>query len=70
MHEPDRLMPPDLESKFTFIHLDCTQSQNFWNIYHAILDMGHRKRNGNKKERKCDNRNVAGTWSFVSDSET
>ena len=23
--------------------------------------MGHRKRNGNKKERKCDNRNVAET---------
>ena len=30
----------------------------------------HRKCNGNKKERKCDNRNVAETWSFVSDSET
>ena len=28
------------------------------------------ERNGNKKERKCDNRNVAETGSFVSDSET
>ena len=31
---------PDLKSKFTFIHLDCTQRQSFWNIDHAILDMG------------------------------
>ena len=27
--------------------------------------MRHRKRNGNKEERKCDDRNVTETWSFA-----
>ena len=62
IHEK-RLMA-DLESKFTFIHLYFTQRQNFWNIYNATLDMGL------KKTSKCDNRNVAETGSFISDSET
>ena len=47
---------------FTLIVRKC--KENFWNIHRAILDMGffkkrQRKHNGNKNERKCDNRNVA-----------